>query len=150
MLLALTLAQIAGTAQNRVVRTDFCEVLKNPEQYDEKEVVLRATWKYGFEWSYLYCVSCRDAGKVWLDFSDDIDDASRRVVEAAPKDAAIVNLTLAGLFKTGRGYGHMGGYPHKFIARKAWDVVVISRGMKSPEKEKEIEAKSACGGSNPK
>ncbi len=150
LILGLVLAQAAGTSETRVVRTEFCELLKRAELYDGKEVTFRTTWKYGFEWSYVYCVTCRDNGKVWLDFSDDMDDASQRAINTAQKDAGIVNLSVTGVFKTGGSYGHLGGFRHKFIVRKAWDVVVLSKGMKDPTREKEIEAKWACGGKNSK
>src|SRR5262249_25958143 len=77
----LLLAQTAATAQKRFDRTEFCELLRHPELFDGKEVTVRATWVSGFEWSYMTCLTCltfKDVGKVWLDFSDDLDDASRK------------------------------------------------------------------------
>jgi hypothetical protein len=29
--------------------TTFCDLLRNPEKYNGKEVTVRATWRYGFE-----------------------------------------------------------------------------------------------------
>ena len=88
---------------------------------------------------------------MWFDVSDDIDSATERSLQAAHhKGAGIVNLAVTGVFKTGGRYGHQSSHRHKFIVRKAWDVVVLSKGMKDPAKEKEIEAKWACGGANPK
>ena len=150
LLLGLLFVQVGGTAQKRVERIDFCELLNHPELYDRKEVTVRATHQYGFEWSTLYCLTCLDKGKAWLDFSEDMDDASRQALQSAPKGAGIINLTVTGSFDAGRGYGHMGAYRYKFVVRKAWDVAILVKGMKSREKESEVEKKWACGGTDPK
>lgn len=36
----------------------FCDLLRNAEKYNGKEVTVRATWRYGFEWSQFYCLDC--------------------------------------------------------------------------------------------
>src|SRR5215470_16119243 len=109
LLLCLLLVQVAGTEQKRVERIDFCEVLAHPELYARKEVTVRATHRYGFEWSTLYCLNCPEKGRVWLDFSEDLDEASRDSLKAAPKGAGIINLTVTGSFSSGGGYGHLNG-----------------------------------------
>jgi hypothetical protein len=150
IILGLLLAHTAGTSETRVVRTEFCELLRSPEQYNGKEVTVRATHQYGFEWSTLYCLNCLDKGKAWLDFSEDIDDFSEAALKSAPKDAGIVNLTVKGTFMSGSTYGHLNGYRYRFVARKVWGVATLVKGMKKPDKEKTIQAKWACGGMNPK
>ena len=153
LLLALTLAlmlpRTAGTAQKRVERIDLCEILKNAHDYDGKEVSVRATYSYFFEISELYCLNCRDKGRVWLDFSDEMDSDSKNALRSIPEGIGIVNMTLTGVFETGQAYGD-GGYRHRLVARKIWDVVVLVRGAKRSEKEKKVVAECACGGTNPK
>ena len=150
IILSLLFAAKAGTSETPVFRIDFCELLRNPAQYNGKEVTVRATHQYGFEWSTLYCLSCLDKGKAWLDFSDNIDEKSETALKSAPKGAGIINLTATGMFMSGAAYGHMGGYHYRFVARRVWDVVTLVKGMKGPEKEKAMEAKWACGGAHPK
>jgi hypothetical protein len=128
----------------------FCDLVRNPEKFNGKEVTIRATHRYGFEWEELYCLECLDKGKAWLEVSDDIDDASQKALRRAPKGADIVNLTVSGTFVSGSTYGHSNGYRYKFVARKISDVSVILKGMKSPAEEKEAEKHWACGGINPK
>ena len=69
LLVGLILAQTCGTAEERVERIDFCEVLKYPRQYGGKEITVRATYFYWFEMSDLYCLSCPDKGKTWASIS---------------------------------------------------------------------------------
>jgi len=149
LLLGLILAQMTGTAQTRVERIELCDILKNPHDYDGKEVSVRATYWYFFEVSELYCLGCRDKGRVWLDFSADLDRASANIFRSIPQGAGIVNISLTGTFETGSSYGD-GGYRHKFVVRKAWDPVVLERGAKNSEKEKKFIAECACGGTKPR
>src|SRR6266404_5095142 len=148
LLLAMLLARTAGPEQARMVRTDFCEVLSNAKQYDEKEVTVRATYLYWFETSELFCLTCRDKGKVWIKF-DDLDEKSEAALRAAP-EVGEINLTVTGTFRTGSTYGHMNGYRHEFVARRVWDVSTLYSGIPKIKKERAIEAKWACGGTNPK
>ncbi|HEY2823599.1 MAG TPA: hypothetical protein VGJ06_21315 [Candidatus Acidoferrum sp.] len=127
----------------------FCDLLRNPEKYDGKEVIVRATWRYGFEWSQFYCIDCLPKQTTWLEISPDLDEKSSRVLRRRPK-SGIVNITVQGIFQSGGHFGHLNGYQNRFIAREVKDVVVVSSGMKSPENEQRVEKQWACGGTNPK
>jgi hypothetical protein len=112
--------------------------------------MVRATYRYGYEWSELYCLECLDKGKAWLDIPIDIDDASLKSLKRTPKGAGIVNLTVQGTFRSGGFFGHMNGYRHEFTARKISNVAVVLKGMKDISEEEKAEKKWACGGTNPK
>ena len=62
----------------------FCDLVRNPEKYNGEEITVRATYRYGFEWSQLYCLDCAKKGKAWLD-TGFLDDASARSLKRAPK-----------------------------------------------------------------
>ena len=131
----------------------FCDLVRNPEKYSGKEVTIRATYRFGFEWSYLYCLGCADQGRAWLEFPsdyDDLDKTSQRALKRLPKDAGIADITVRGVFVGPGSYGHLGGYRYKFIIREVRNTVVLIKGMRAPDVEKNAEQKSACGGSNPK
>jgi hypothetical protein len=83
LLVGLILAQTCVTAEERVERIDFCEVLKDPRQYGGKEITVRATYFYWFEMSDLYCLSCQDKGKTWLSISSDLDRDSESELRKA-------------------------------------------------------------------
>jgi hypothetical protein len=124
----------------------LCDLLKNSEKYNGKEVTERATWRYGFEWSQFYCIDCLEHGLTWLDVPADVDDGSNKILKRIPA-AGIVNVTVHGIFMSGGHFGHL-GYPHQLVAQKVSDIAVS--GMKSRAKEKELETRFACGGQNPK
>jgi hypothetical protein len=126
----------------------FCDLIRNPAKYNGKAVTIRATYRYGFEWSDLYCLDCRDQGKAWLDMPVALEDTSARSLKKMPK-AGIVNLTVQGVFVSGGTFGHSNGYRYKIEPSKISDVVVLQKGLKSPEEEKSVE-RWECGGTNPK
>jgi hypothetical protein len=127
----------------------FCDLLKNPEKYSDKGVTVRATYRYGYEWSELYCLDCVDQGKADLRFSEDLDKHSERVLKRLPKDS-IVNLTVHGILAGPGEYGHTGLDRYRFTADKVEEVTVVLKGMHSLEDQKAAEKKWACGGTNPK
>jgi len=147
VLLILFLSESVADSDARI---SFCDLVRNPGKVNGKEVTIRATHRYGFEWEELYCLDCLDKGKAWLEIPADIDDASQKALKRAPKGAGIINLTVSGTFMSGSTYGHLNGYRYKFVAKKITDVSVILKGMKSPAEEKEAEKHWACGGTNPK
>jgi hypothetical protein len=132
------------------VPVSFCDLVQNPDKYDAKEVTVRATWKYGYEWSYLYCLDCLDKGKAWLEIPFNADDPSLKLLKHTPKGAGIVNLTVEGTFRGRGSFGHMGGYPYLFTVRKISNLVVVQKGMKDISEEEKTEKKWVCGGTNPK
>lgn len=128
----------------------FCDLVRNSEKYNGEEVSVRATYRYGYEWSQLYCLDCKDKGKTWLEIPVDLDDASARYLKRAPKGAGIVNLTVQGVFVSGGTFGHQNGYHYKIVAYKIRNVAVIQKGMKPPAEEERAEKRWACGGTDPK
>ncbi|MBZ5524413.1 MAG: hypothetical protein LAP21_19420 [Acidobacteriia bacterium] len=128
----------------------FCDLIRSPEKYNGKEVTVRATYRYGFEWSELYCLDCLDQGKAWLDMPTALEDTSAKSLKKMPKGAGIVNLTVQGVFVSGGTFGHSNAYRYKIEPTKISDVAVLQKGMKSPEEEKNVEKRCACGGTNPK
>jgi hypothetical protein len=138
-------------SSNRISETSvtFCDLLRNPEKYNGKVVTVRATWRYGYEWSQFYCLDCLDKGKAWLDTSNEMDDASIRTLKRTP-GSGIVNLTVEGVFMSGGTFGHLNGYPYQLVAHRVSNLAIVVRGMKDAAKEKEAEKRWACGGTNPK
>jgi hypothetical protein len=141
---------IATTTVHSQVPISFCDLLGNSEKYDGKEVTVRATYRYGFEWQELYCLDCLVKDKVWLEFGSDLDDSSHKALRRAPKGAGIVNLTVQGTFKSGGSFGRLAGYRYELTARNIRDVVVVQKGMKNRAEEEKAEKRWGCGGASPK
>ena len=144
------IACLLATAVQSQTPVSFCDLVRNPEKYDGKVLSVRATYRYGFEWQQFYCLDCLDRGKAWLEIPSDLDNTSEKALRRAPKGAGIVNLTVEGVFVSGGRFGHMNGYPYKFVVHKVRDVAVVLKGMKGLAEEEKAEKQGACGGSNPK
>ena len=125
----------------------FCELIRDPQKYNEKLVKVRATWVYGFEWSYVHCLDCE--GRIWLDTSE-LDEQSEKTLKHTPKGTGIVNIDVEGAFQTGGPFGHLNGYKYQLTGHTISNPAVISKGMKPCEKELEIERKFACGRAKPR
>jgi hypothetical protein len=143
-LLILTASSQAQTA------TTFCDLLRNPEKYNGRVVKVRATYKFFFEMSLLYCLDCLDKGEAWLEQGWPLDKASEKALrKLLGHGAGTANITVEGVFEYGRHYGHLGA-PYQITARRISNVAVITRGAKDPVVEREREKKWACGGTSPK
>jgi hypothetical protein len=79
-----------------------------------------------------------------------LQETSARSLKRMPKGAGIVYVTVQGVFISGGTFGHSNAYRYKIEPSKISDVVVLQKGMKSPEEEKSVEKRCACGGTNPK
>lgn len=130
----------------------LCELLRNPNEYNGKVVTVRATLRFGFEWSQLYCLDCLESGRAWLDLPSDLeeDQISRKALKKLPREAGIVNLTVQGVFSSGGTYGHENGYQFQIRAVRISDVAVIQKGVRPLAEEHKVEQRWACGGSNPR
>jgi hypothetical protein len=130
-------------------QTAFCDLLRNPEKYNGKEVTVRATWSKGPEWSALYCLGCPDKSSVWLDVRTELDDASKKALRQVPMPAT-ANLTVQGVFMSGGLYGHRNQYQYQLVARKVNDAAIVWSGAPFTAEEKETVKQWGCGGANPK
>jgi hypothetical protein len=78
-----------------------------------------------------------------------LDKASQRALKRLPKFAGVANITVRGVFVGPGTYGHS-GYRYKFVVKEVGNPVVLIKGMRAPDKEKNVEQKWACGGASPK
>ena len=98
----------------------LCELVRNQNPYAEKEVRVRATWQYGFEWSFLYDRECMDRdNKVWAEYADEdslcplTKKSLKRLKKRRFDNKA--DVVVVGKFYSGDHYGHMNGYQYQFI-----------------------------------
>src|SRR6266851_723480 len=52
----------------------FCEMVRNPKLYDHQKVRVAAIYRYGYEWSQLYCLDCIDTGATWVELDESFAD----------------------------------------------------------------------------
>src|SRR5262249_11548964 len=90
----------------------YCELIRNPEKFDRKQVRMQVTYRYGFEWSELYCLDCLKEGNVWVEFASSFKSCTKSVIARRVGDNGFVgrtvNIIAVGTFYSGGNYGHMG------------------------------------------
>jgi len=121
----------------------YCDLVKNPEKYDGKEVSVRATYRYGFEWQELFCLDCRKTAKTWLEFDND-DTQYKASLKKFPKNQGTISAIFTGTFHSSKGPYGDGGYRFQFMVTVISDVEVVSKQGWDPEHLTPIERKKAC------
>lgn len=62
---------VGPLSSSEIATVDFCDLLRNPQVYDQKVVRTRAIYRYGGEdLSNLYCPHCLNAGSMRPTFAD--------------------------------------------------------------------------------
>jgi hypothetical protein len=101
-------------------KVTLCQLLSKPEQYNGKEMVVRAQYRRGFEWSVLYSPDCFSQEKlVWLDLSQVKNKASLKPLGGF--ENTDFNLTVQGVVSCKR-YGHLGQYRYQIVANELSDI----------------------------
>ncbi|MFV0388159.1 MAG: hypothetical protein ACK5NT_05335 [Pyrinomonadaceae bacterium] len=150
LLLFVVFGQNVRTQQNIESSTvTYCELLKNPEKYDGKEVKVRATYRYGFEWSEIYCLDCRSIGKTWLEASN-ITKKSEKILKKLPRDDGTVNAIFTGTFESSKGPFGDGSYRFRFMLKEISQAELVTKSGADPEQlPEDIRKKVCCSVSTP-
>jgi hypothetical protein len=92
----------------------------NPTLYVGKTIRVRATWQWGFEWSFLYDRNCMNRdNRAWLETvkEDQLCPVAKSNFKKL-KDKGFnskADVTVVGQLSDGGGYGHLNGYKYQFI-----------------------------------
>jgi hypothetical protein len=105
---------------------NYCDLMAAPKVYFNKEVRLRAVYRWGFEWQQVYSTRCLDGPNTWVEFASDQGCPETIVHEGPVKDdgSSDSNLEMSGqtlgvvfrgrLTGWGSGYGHLGAFATEF------------------------------------
>ncbi len=119
LVLSVCLAQEHVVFSETYMKVDYCELIKNPTAYDGRKVRVEATYRFGYEWSELYCASCFDLAKrTWVGF-DNLDEtcSDKKLLKKLRKESPrgrTLSVVFAGTFDSSKtGYGHSNDF--KFL-----------------------------------
>ena len=127
----------------------YCHLIKNPEMYDGKEVTVRATYRYGFEWQELFCLDCRNLGKTWLEIGD-ITEKSKNILKKLPRDDGTVNAVFTGTFESSKGPFGDGGYRFRFVLKEISQTEFVTKSGADPNQLPNNLRKKVCGNAEAK
>jgi len=119
--------------QKSIPIVSYCDLVAEPEAYDGKEVTVRASYRYGFEWQELFCQKCRGTGKTWVEFDEGAAAEYKAALKKFPKHQGTVNAVFTGTFHSSkRRYGD-GGYRFQFVVTGIRNPDVVSKTGAAPE-----------------
>jgi hypothetical protein len=114
------------------LRVDFCDVIVRPKEFDNKKIVVRATYRYGFEWQEIYSLPCRNNVKVWLSLAADLPRPLQKALRRVPKNQGTVNATFTGLFHAnGSAFGD-GSYQYQLDLERLENIRIVSKSGAVP------------------
>lgn len=134
---------LAGASSARTAARDeeraavsYCELMRNVEKYDGKRIRVFAVYRYGFEWSELYCPACLNKARIWVDLDESFVSSTKpsvrkRIGEHGFKGRT-VKVVMVGRFDAGGGYGHLGAYRFRLLVSRLEKADVILNDSPSP------------------
>ena len=128
----------------------LCDVLKETNQYDGKQITVRATYRSGMATSQLYCLACIDPGRVWMrellprdgEIAPGVRKLNELLHEAGP--AVTVNGIFTGIFRGPGQHGYLGASTYQIDVQEVRNVELIYRGPAEPERLPEEIKKKIC------
>jgi hypothetical protein len=107
-------------AATKIPTVAYCDLIRNPELYDQKVIRVKAIYRYGYEWSELYCGDCLKEGQTWVDFDESFESCTKPDVAKKLGDNGFkgrtVSVVMIGKFHgSGGGYGHMNAYRFRLL-----------------------------------
>jgi hypothetical protein len=132
------------------IPVQYCELVQHWNEYDGKNVAIRASYRYGFEWREIFGMKCLEQ-ITWAEFEPESDSAEKsidRAMRKIPRQQGTINATFYGTFKGTKGhrYGHLGGYAFGFDVKFIEDVEVVSKDDLIPPKLSVKEQNKLCQG----
>ena len=144
---ACVFAQQAENKSNeQVIDVNFCDLLKNPDEYKDKIIRVNATYRFSSEEAELFCSDCDNKG-VWVEFTNKYSEESKKKYRKRLKGNDLIgktiNVVFVGNLLSGEGYGHFGVYPFKFMVQRLDYAEVIQKNG-SHILSNEAKAKTYC------
>lgn len=132
------------------VRVELCEVLRNSEFYEGKQIAVRATFRLGRKERQLFCMACIDEGRVWmreiLPSGGEIAPGLKKFNDLIQENykGITLNGTFTGTFRGPGVYGLLGAFTYQIDVQEVREIEVIySAGPDPQDLPKEIQ-KKAC------
>ena len=126
----------AAARDEEYAAVSYCDLIRNVEKYNGKRVRVSAVYRYGFEWSEMYCPECLNEARTWVDLDESFVSSTKpsvrkRIGRHGVKGRTVM-VVMAGRFEAGGGYGHMGAYRFRLLASRLERADVILNDSPSP------------------
>lgn len=133
---------------DRLPRMELCEVLRDSEFYNGKQVTVRATFRLGKKQSQLYCMACMEGGRVWmrevLPSSGEVAPGLRKLNDLILENETgiTVNGIFTGTFRGAGQYGRLGAYTYQIDVQEVSEIeMVFATGIDPEDLSREMQKK---------
>jgi hypothetical protein len=119
----------------QVPTVNFCDLIRNSNTYDKKEVRIKALFRVGYEWEEIYCLDCYDADhRTWIKFDEDVESCTKReIIKLIGAREGTFSIVAVGEFQSsGSRYGHMGAYRYQFVVKCIEKATKLFKDGRSP------------------
>jgi hypothetical protein len=108
----------------------YCDLVRRPELYDQKVIRVKAIYRYGYEWSELYCGDCLKGHQTWVGFDESFEtrtdaDVARKLGDNGFKGRTVSVVMIGTFHSSGGGYGHMGAYRFQLLVSSVEQAKII-------------------------
>jgi hypothetical protein len=147
---AHNVSSVCKTPSMEVQTVAFCDLIRQPELYDHKTVRVTAIYRYGAEWSQLYCLDCITAGATWVDLDDSFakntdSKLAKKIGENGFRGRTVRVVAVGEFYGSGGRYGHMGSYRYKFQMSRLEQATIILNDSPIPAKlPKKVLKRARC------
>jgi hypothetical protein len=128
-------------------RVSLCDLVRDPERYEGKPVVVSATFQLGYESEEIYCLGCTNWGRIWVEFGNETAADKIRVDESQLIPGCAFDVIFSGSFyATGKRYGHLNSFRYKFVVESVKRAKLILNNANFEPSEWPTKAqKKVCG-----
>jgi len=128
----------------------LCEVLRDSEFYNGKQVTVRATFRLGRKQSQLYCMACIDGGRVWMrellpargEVAPGLKKLNDLILEN--EKGITVNGIFTGTFRGAGQYGRLGAFTYQIDVQEVSEIEFVSATGIDPEDLSKEMMKKVC------
>jgi len=132
------------------VPQELCEVLRDSEFYNGKQVTVRATFRLGRKQSQLYCMACIDGGRVWMrellpargEVAPGLKKLNDLILEN--EKGITVNGIFTGTFRGAGQYGRLGAFTYQIDVQEVSEIELVSATGIDPEDLAKEMMKKVC------
>ena len=134
----------------RAPRVELCEVLRNSEFYDGKQIAVRATYRNGHRQSQLFCMACIDGGRVWmrepLPSGGEVSPGLKKLNDLIQENekGLTVNGIFTGTFRGPGQYGRLGAFTYQIEVQEVSEIELVSAIGIDPEDLSKEMRKKVC------
>lgn len=121
-------SQVVATGNVPITDISFCELVQNPQRFDQKTIRVAAVYRYGQYWNELFCPGCKRDDRISFEIGADFESKTRKKLRKRIKHSdrgRTLNVLVVGKFVGSGNFGHRGALRFALIVDSIEDAQII-------------------------